>query len=131
MQNFIKNFTDWFSLKPKLDKLEKFPKFQEGDVWWCHIGENIGSEVSGKSKNFTRPVIILKKLSRFQFMIIPCSTKIREGSWFIPFRNREKHQIANLAQARTIDYKRLRTFIGDLDKKDFYDIKKGFLNIYK
>jgi hypothetical protein len=37
-----KNFEDWFDLKPKIDNIEKIPKFREGEIWWCHLGENIG-----------------------------------------------------------------------------------------
>ena len=132
MQKFIKRFQEWFSVKPKLDESNSKPPFtKEGQMWWCSVGENIGTEISGKSSNFTRPVVILKKLSRYQFMVIPCSTKIKEGSWYVQFNHRGKKQIANLSQSRTVDFRRLTTLMGDLDNKDFIDIKNGFLNLYR
>ena len=86
MQNFIKNFQDWFSLKPKLDNNNHKPPFvSERDIWWCHLGENIGTEISGKSKKFTRPVIIFKKLSHHTFFFFPAYTKIKSGSWYFSF----------------------------------------------
>jgi mRNA interferase MazF len=132
MQKFIKRFQEWFAVKPKLDESNSKPPFtKEGQMWWCSVGENIGTEISGKSSNFTRPVVILKKLSRYQFMVIPCSTKIKEGSWYVQFNHRDKKQVANLSQARTVDFRRLTTLMGDLDNKDFIDIKNGFLNLYR
>ena len=62
MINFIKRFTEWMTLKKQLDiRYRTPPDFKDGEVWWCHIGENVGSEISGKSDFFTRPVLILKK----------------------------------------------------------------------
>ena len=65
---FLKNFLEWFQLKPKLDnRNHKTPFVSQGQIWWCHLGENIGTEISGKSSQLTRPVIIFKKLSRHTF----------------------------------------------------------------
>ena len=68
----FKDFLRWFKLKPKLDnRNHKPPLISEGQIWWCHLGENIGTEINGKGKSFTRPVIIFKKLSQFTFLAIP------------------------------------------------------------
>ena len=54
--NFVKNFTDWFSLKPSLDSGNyPPPKFSEKQVWYCHCGENIGVEICGKGEGFYDP----------------------------------------------------------------------------
>ena len=43
---------DWF--KQNLEAREHQPPFiTEGGFWWCAIGENVGIEVTGKSKDFT------------------------------------------------------------------------------
>ncbi len=69
MKTFIKNFQDWFFLKPKLDTNNHKPPFvSERDLWWTHLGENIGTEISGKSNRYTRQVIIFKKLSPHTFL---------------------------------------------------------------
>jgi hypothetical protein len=39
------------------------PLVTAGDIWWASIGENVGSEINGKSRLFSRPVIIFKKLA--------------------------------------------------------------------
>lgn len=117
---FFKNFLDWFQLKPKLDNLNhKAPFVSEGQIWWCHLGENIGTEISGKSDKFTRPAIIYKKISKYTFLVIPTSTKIKTGSWFVFFTHQNKERVACLHQVRVIDYKRLQTLIGKIDSEDF------------
>ena len=82
--NFVKRFLEWIKLKEKLHESEyKIPLFKEGEVWWCALGENVGIEMNGKSKDFTRPVLIFKKLSREGFLGIPMSTKLKEGTWYV------------------------------------------------
>ena len=57
----MKDFENWFPVKSKLNEgVHKPPYVSEGDIWWASIGQNVGSEIGGKSKQFTRPVIILK-----------------------------------------------------------------------
>ena len=58
----IKRFLEWIGLKEKLHNTEYVPPFfKEGEIWWCHLGENVGTEMNGKGDFFTRPVLILKK----------------------------------------------------------------------
>ena len=62
----LKRFSEWFGLKKKLHERQQTPPLiSEREVWWASVGENVGSEVNGKSALFSRPVIIYKKLSDF------------------------------------------------------------------
>ena len=131
MPKFIKNFQDWFSLKPKLDENNHRPPFvSERDLWWAHLGENIGTEISGKSNRYTRPVIVFRKLSNYTFLIIPTSTKIKSGSWFANFVHKNTNMMACLHQIKVIDYRRLQNKIGRIDIKDFKQIKNQFKKLY-
>ncbi len=39
----------------RLDDSEHVPPlFKESDIWWCHLGDNIGTEISGKGDMFDR-----------------------------------------------------------------------------
>ena len=95
MEKFLKNFRDWFRLKPKLDRQKKSPAFvKEGEMYWFHCEENIGNEISGKNKDFIRPCVVYKKLSHYLFLVIPASSKIKTGSWFSVFSlHREKNKL--------------------------------------
>ena len=72
----VNRFLAWIGVKQKLDAHEYNPPLiTEGDLWWCAIGENVGIESAGKGRNFTRPVIVLKKFGRHGFLGIPTTTK--------------------------------------------------------
>lgn len=68
----IKRFLEWIKLKEKLHDIEAgSPTVKERDLWWVSFGENIGSEINGKSNLFSRPAVILKKLSRGFYLVVP------------------------------------------------------------
>ncbi|TSC75262.1 MAG: mRNA interferase, partial [Parcubacteria group bacterium Gr01-1014_33] len=107
------------------------PLVSEREIWWVSIGENVGSEIDGKSKLFSRPVIIFKKLAHGFYLVIPTTTQPRKGSWYVAFRQQGKDMIACLHQVRTIDYRRLSSKLGRIDGNDFTRIQEGFWKLYK
>lgn len=128
----IKRFLEWIGLKEKLDLIDKKPPLvSERDLWWISFGENVGSEINGKSKLFSRPGLILKKLSRGFYLVVPTTTKEKEGSWYVPIEHEEKKTTACLHQIRTIDSRRLSSRLGQIDSDDFKRIKDAFWNLYK
>src|SRR3989344_3395760 len=129
--NTIKQFLEWIKLKESLHESgAKVPLFKDGEVWWCAVGENIGIEMNGKSKKFSRPVYIFKKLSNDGFLGIPLSTKIKFGTWYVPIIHRSINSVAMISQIRVISSKRLLEKYGELDQKDISKIKDGFYNLY-
>jgi mRNA-degrading endonuclease toxin of MazEF toxin-antitoxin module len=127
----MKQFLAWFGLKQQLHEINTPPPLvSERDIWWGSIGENVGSEINGKSRLFSRPVIVFKKLSHTFYFVIPTTTQAKEGTWFVPFRQQGKDMIACLHQARAIDYRRLSTKLGTLDDEDYLRIKEGFSYLY-
>lgn len=128
---YIKQFLEWIGYKELLDSKDHEPPLvSKGDIWWASIGENVGSEINGKSRLFSRPVIIYKKLSHGFYFVIPTTTKQREGTWYVKFRHKDQVSIACLHQARAIDYRRLSSKLGTLDDTDFNKIQTGFRNLY-
>ena len=129
--SLIKNFTNWFNLKPKLNNNDHQPPFvEEGHFWWCYCGDNIGTEINGKGQELARPYVIYKKLSRYTFLAIPCSTQLKTGSWFVRFVHGGNEQIAVLSQIKVIDYRRLKNKIGLIDEQDFENICTAFDELY-
>ena len=128
----MKDFANWFSKKAHLDRLvHKPPYVSEGDIWWASIGENVGSEVNGKSDLFSRPVIVLKKLAHGFYFVIPTSTKDKHGSWYVPYKHQGVSNVACLHQVRAIDYRRILSKLGTLDDTDFARVKNGFNDLYR
>ena len=127
----MKRFLEWIGLKERLhDTKYQPPLVSEREIWWASVGENVGSEINGKSDLFSRPVIIFKKLAHGFYFIIPTTTQQRQGSWYVAFRQQDKDMIACLHQARGIDYRRLSSKLGELDDSDFARIKAGFDSLY-
>lgn len=128
----IKRFLEWIGLKEKLHNQEHLPPlFKEGEIWWCYVGENVGSEVNGKGTQFTRPVLVLRKYDRFSFFAVPLTTQNKVGTWYCSFIHNNKLQTAQLAQCRVISYKRLKELIGKIDSSDYQKIKKAFNALHK
>jgi len=127
----IKDFFKWIGIKKTLhDRTVTPPYFKEGEMWWCHLGENIGSEIDGKGDFFTRPIVIYKKLGSESLLAIPTSTKQKEGSWYVSFQHKGIHELALLSQVRIISFRRLKEKIGTISDSEMQEIKKGFLNLY-
>ena len=75
----------WNELKKQLDKRDINLKFKPRDVVYVYMGQNVGSEQFGKGKEFLRPVLIFKKLSKSTFLGIPLTSKIKEGVFYYNF----------------------------------------------
>lgn len=132
MVTIIEIFKRWLHMKVKLhNKKHQPPLVHETDVWWISFGENVGSEINGKSDLFTRPGLILKKLSRSFYLVAPTTSKPHEGSWYVSISLSEKQTYVCLQQIRVIDYRRLFSRLGQIDKVEFRRVKDGFLNLYK
>ena len=76
-------------------------------------------------------MIILKKLAHGFYFVVPTSTKVKLGTWYVPFMHKGEESVACLHQARAIDYRRLWSKLGTLDDEDFVRVKQGFHTLYK
>ncbi len=128
----IKRFKEWIVLKEKLHTVSynKTPYFKEGEIWWCSIGDNVGSEINGKSGYFSRPILVFKKFNKNLFFGIPLTSKPKMGTWFVGISFLNKTQTIVLSQARTLDAARIKDLIGQCDESDFEKIKAGFSQLY-
>lgn len=125
-----KNFSNWMNVKARLHCLSKGPMIKEGEVYWCALGENIATEINGKNKAFSRPVLIYKKFSTDSFLGIPLTSKQHEGTWYVPFVFLGKTETAVLSQARTMSAHRLYDRMGELDDVDMKKIQQGFHELF-
>src|SRR6266498_257441 len=95
-----KDFNGWHRLKIALDSVKQPPTFQEREIWWCSIGINVGYEMYGKGHIFTRPVLVLRKYSRFTFLGVPLSSRMKDSPYYHPINFRGRDVSAVFDQVR-------------------------------
>jgi mRNA interferase MazF len=126
----MKKFREWLGLKEQVDSSTRRPSAKEGELWWASVGINIGREIDGKNSGFSRPVLVLKKLSSDLYLVAPATSRAHSGNWFIPFRHGDKISIACLQQIRVIDRKRLLRRIARVDTDDYHRVKLAIRTLY-
>jgi mRNA-degrading endonuclease toxin of MazEF toxin-antitoxin module len=127
----MKRFLEWIGVKERLDSGHHAPPYvSERELWWVSFGENIGSEINGKSGKFSRPGLIIKKLAHDSYLIAPCTTQPHQSSRYVKVRLENKDEYICLNQIRTIDYRRLYSRLGKLSDDDFRRVREGFRKLY-
>ena len=122
-----KDFDRWNEIKKATDAADEAARlyFREGEIWWVRLGHNIGYEADGKSREFSRPVVILKKYNQYSFLAVPLTTVPKPNPYRYPVGIVDgKRAFATLSQLRNIDNKRLVKKIVHLDTDIFIAIKK-------
>ena len=121
-----KNFDAWNNQKKKLNVKDSRVFYQEGEVWWCALGVNIGSEQDGTGKNFDRPVIIIRGFSESVFLGAVLIGREKGGEYYFPLGIiGDRGSSVVLSQVRTIDTRRLRSRIMKLDQDVFDKLKSA------
>ena len=124
-------FDKWNHVKKRLHSDSVYRGFKEREIFYAHIGENIGFEQNGKGEKFMRPVLIIKKFNRFVFSGIPLSTTSKRGKYYFEFQfTEEKTSVAVVSQMKLFDTKRLVNKIGMINKEDFIDLKQRIKEVY-
>jgi len=55
----LKDYKNWHVIKDQINALDSEKIFyNENEIWWCHIGLNVGIEQDGKGEKYMRPVLI-------------------------------------------------------------------------
>ena len=114
----MKEFDAWNRIKKATDATDEESRlfFRDGDIWWVRLGVNVGYETDGKSREFTHPVIILKKYNQYSFLAVPLTTAQRPNRYRLPIGVvAGKEASATLSQLRNIDSKRLVKKIAHVD----------------
>ena len=82
--------------------------------------------MDGKSGDFSRPVIVLKKYNQYSFLALPLTTNPRDNPYRIPVGFVDgKLSFAVLSQLRNIDSLRLINKIGAFDTFVLAEIRKA------
>ncbi|MGC9602848.1 MAG: type II toxin-antitoxin system PemK/MazF family toxin [Minisyncoccia bacterium] len=129
-----KDYKKWHPLKKDLNNINE-PRlfFHEREIWYCHMGENIGFEQDGRGEQFLRPMIIARKFNNSIFWGIPLTRTQKNLPFYFAFtpwlesaaqNNQHEKSTAVLSQIRLVDAKRLRRMLGYISAEDFVVLKK-------
>jgi mRNA interferase MazF len=125
-----KDFDSWNIIKKDTDAENHVPLFREREIWYFSIGENIGHEQCG-GKQFTRPVLIVRKFNPRLFWGVPLTTKTKDTRHYYGFEFKGLEQSAMLTQLRLWDANRLLRRMGKLPSNDFKQIRTDLANYLK
>lgn len=127
-----KDYKAWTPLKRTLNNIDE-PRlfFHEREIWYCHLGENIGFEQDGQEELFLRPVVIIRKFNNDILWGVPLTRTKKNLPFYFAFTIHsetgapdKEQSIAILSQIRLIDAKRLRRMIGYISEPDLMLLKK-------
>ncbi len=102
------DFNWWNFIKKELNfrkKLVCHPK--NGEIWYAHLGLNIGFEQNGKGKNFIRPVLILKVYNIGLCLVMPLTSERKSKKYHIPITHNKRLSYGMITQTKIISIKRI------------------------
>ena len=103
----------------------KRPNFSAGEIWWCHLGANVGDEQDGKGGKFLRPVLVVRKLNKNLFVGLALTSKNREKHYLFPVNFKDSNSSVIISQIKTTDSKRLLYRMGKISKNEFENVKEA------
>ena len=120
-----KDFDTWNKKKKNLHYHKRRAFFKPREVWFAHLGANIGFEQDGSGKEQLRPVVILKKFNNEICWVVPLTRTEKMGEYYMPVSFQEDSESrVILSQLRLLDTKRLKYHAGYLKEDDFEELKK-------
>jgi len=126
----MKDFDSWNEMQKHLNSDDMHVNIRAGEIRWVAFGVNIGSEIDGKGKSFTRPALILHVIGSNLVLIVPLSTKVKEVVGYIPFEFQGKNVSLCIHQSRTISQKRVLSRKGRISENKLSEIKEQFKKFF-
>lgn len=119
-----KDFQKWHKKKERVNDIEKRPFFHEREIWFCHLGVNVGFEQDGMGEDFQRPIVILHKFNNEICWVIPLSKTEKRNKYYFAFQfDKVTTSVAIISQIRLLDAQRLSRKIGEMNGDEFNGLK--------
>lgn len=121
----------WNKQKKKLQESDRKRFFNEGEVWWCVLGLNVGHEQNGSGARFLRPVLIIKVFQNGTALVLPITTTKRNNKFYYSLKHKDLRCNSKviLSQIRTLDQGRFVEKIVLVEDIDFLKIKSAIIKI--
>lgn len=128
----VKDFNNWNIEKQNLEynSIDDIV-FHKGEIWWCSIGVNIGSEQDGKNKLYERPVLVLRKFNNRMAWVLPMTTKNGDSDYYYQLEHAGIVSSVILSQLRLASVKRFRRLIRKISQNQFSLIQDKIIKLIK
>lgn len=114
-------FDLWAKIKNYIHSKPNRVYYKEREIWWCHLGFNIGDESNGKHDSFERPILVVRGFNKELLWGVPLSKQIKpDNKYYIPLNEGS----VMISQLRVISSRRLIRKISTISQEDFSRIKK-------
>lgn len=131
MDKYRKDFVGWAKVAEEVEKRERRSEVKVGAIYWANIGENIGSELVGKGRDFARPVLILAQFNFRMVLVIPITSRIHDQRGYHEIVVAGKLERLALEQARPIDVLRIGDFLDEVAPSELEKIRKHWMKLMK
>ncbi len=109
-----KDFDRWNEEKKRLANEVASPLAfpNDGEVWVCTMGKNLGHEQNGGPKDFSRPALVIRKFNNEMFWIVPLTSKQKLFDFYFNYTDPSGIPVAAiLAQLRLVSINRFRRIL--------------------
>jgi len=128
---YVKDFDQWNIVKKRIQIERRKVYFRSGEVRWCAVGVNLGSEIDGKGESFTRPVLVLHVIGANLVLIVPLTTKNKHYPGYFPFEFQGRQHSLCIHQIKIVSSKRLLKRKGKVTKNRLRDVRTMVNSFYK
>ena len=127
-----KDFWKWHDKKENIHDEGHRVFFHEREIWFCHLGANIGFEEDGKGENFGRPVVVFRKFNNEVFWGVPLTTRTKKGRFYFPIDLEDDlPRRAILSQLRLLDAKRLYQKVAVISDANYAKLTEAIIALCK
>lgn len=131
MDKYQKDFVGWAKVAEEVEKRKRRSEVKVGAIYWANIGENIGSELVGKGRDFARPVLILAQFNFRMVLVIPITSRIHDQRGYHEIVVAGKLERLALEQVRPIDVLRIGDFLDEVAPGELEKIRKHWMKLMK
>jgi len=121
-------YDNWNQKKKEINEKKNLPSFQERDIVFINMGNNIGYEEDGKGEDFLRPVLVLKRFNKEQFIGFAMTSKYHKQEKF--YYKLKENSYVILSQVKTYSAKRIKYKTNHkVSRKTIDEVYRRFINL--
>lgn len=131
MYEYQKDFLGWAKVAEEVEKRERRLEVKSGAIYWANLGENVGSELVGKGRDFARPVLILAQFNLRMVLVVPITSRAHDQRGYHEIVVAGKLERLALEQTRPIDVLRIGDFLDEVAPNELEKIRKHWIKLMK